>query len=120
MYSDERKHLVLRAHANNSNLSIRTLAQLFSVSKTTVHRWISENRKEPQEFSVQEKERKLDKILALIDYEYGNDPFQTASRLKKKFSQEHDIHVSIELIRVGTKLLGLSRKKARYSHANDK
>jgi transposase len=114
MYSDERKHLVLRAHANNNNLSIRTLAQLFSVSKTTVHRWISENRKEPQEFSVQEKERKLDKILALIDYEYGNDPFQTALRLKKKFSQEHDIHVSIELIRVGTKLLGLSRKKARY------
>ena len=39
---------------------------------------------------------------------------QTALHLKKKFSQEHDIHVSIELIRVGTKLLGLSRKKARY------
>ena len=72
IYSDERKHLVLKAHANNSNLSIRTLAQLFSVSKTTVHRWICENKKEPQEFSVQNKERKLDKILALIDYEYGN------------------------------------------------
>ena len=30
------------------------------------------NKKEPQEFSVQNKERKLDKILALIDHEYGN------------------------------------------------
>lgn len=123
MFSDERKALVLRAYQSSRNqLSVRQLADRYEVSKSTAHRWIQDlrctlNTNNNKDAAMQEEKltmTKLNTIMQYIDQEIIKDPFQTCKRLKIFLSTEHSIVASLELIRLGMKKLGYSRKIARY------
>ena len=57
---------------------------------------------------------KLDTLLRYIDEEIAKDPFQTCKMLKQFLKDHCSIIASLELIRLGIKKLGYTKKTARY------
>ena len=119
MFSHERKALVLRAYQQfpPTERSARHLSKLFNVSKSTVHRWIKAyvgNHSIEEQGSEDLKVTKLDTILQYIDEEIIKDPFQTCKMLKQFLKEHCSIIASLELIRLGIKKLGYTKKTARY------
>lgn len=122
MYSEERRTLILRAFTDQSVQSpppsVRQLARLFNVSKSTAHRWIQMGSQAGVDNNLTSNTpkppTKLETILQYIDQEIMKDPFQTCARLKNFLKTDHNIVVSLELIRLGIKKLGYTKKVARY------
>ena len=118
IYSQERKDLVLAAaRSPKNNFSIRNLSILFSVSKSTIHRWLSVL---PCTADTQNngnkaiKISKTDSIKNHIRYEIIKNPFTCCRILKQILNEKYSIIVSIELVRLVIKTLTYRKIKAQF------
>ena len=109
LYPEDRKFSVRQVYAREK--SIRKTAKILQVSKSTVQRWLA------QEKVIKQKERKrpmLSKIVDFVDSGLQDNPFLSCRKLKEILASKIDITVSLELIRTAIQILGYTRKKARF------
>ena len=116
IYSQERKDLVLAAaRSPKNNFSIRNLSILFSVSKSTIHRWLSvlpctaDDTQNNGNKAI--KISKTDSIKNHIRYEIIKNPFTCCRILKQILKEKYSIIVSIELVRLVTLSVASFRRR---------
>jgi transposase len=117
MYPKEMINIV-RDFYNNNNYSIRDVALIFKISKSTIHRWISDIIKVIKVKSITD----YDLICTVIINSIQSNSFMTLKDIQIKIHETVNKKVSISGIYVYMKKLNLSYKKVSkhlYSNIND-
>ena len=96
-------------HYNNSNKSLRTIAEEFNLSKSSLHRWIND-------ISVIKTEKKNIykkrlEILTFLKRSLGHNPFQNLKMLNNKINKKFDIDITTKTISNYMKIIGYTKKK---------
>ena len=108
MYPKEMTNIV-KTFYNNNNYTIREVAKIFNISKSTIHRWIN-------------KDEDKEKINKVVNYEMIaniiskiilENPFVTLKNIQTKIHELVNIKLSISGIYVYVKRLDISYKKCQ-------
>ena len=106
-YSKDLKDRVIY-YKNNTDLSIRQIATLLLISKSTVHRWINNisNKKSTETYIEKNKN-----ILSFLKNSLNKNPFQTLEILQNKIKNKFKIDKSRQTISNYLKIIGFKYKR---------
>ena len=93
--------------------SLRKTARLLQVCHTTVSRWLKNPCKAPRKH-YSSRPLKSEVIVETIRIAIMNDPFISIRKLQALLKETLAVQVSVELVRIAIKRLGLSKKKAKF------
>jgi len=111
-YSKDLVNIVLY-YSNNTNLSIRKIANLLLISKSTVHRWINQNY--PNKIQNIKKDKytsKNKKILSFLKNSLNQNPYQTLNNLKTKIKKKFDKSICCKTVSNYLKIINYKKKRA--------
>lgn len=105
------KDLIFRAryYRTKMNLSVRKIANILLISKSTVHRWINKT----NENKNSDKVNKNIDILTFLKRSLTRNPFQTLKLLKNKVQKKFNISRSEKTISNYLKIIKFKRKRAQ-------
>lgn len=104
-------HEVVRRIYINCKFSIRKIANLFHVSKSSVHNWIRNKSFIKVDKNKSKSRIKIDKIKQYIEKLVTNNPFITIDTIKKQIKNDLNIDISNSSIYKYLKILNFSHKR---------